>query len=346
MSALHDLNKFSPPRMYYAVRSCNLLHAPAIFLDWIDVKAYIEHDLKRSMEYRACETMVEAFDYIYRDNFASAKFSSGPADASLPKTTTPALSNLTMRTASKSPSRLQQPSKVPPETHCLPQPQNSITLVSSHQNVIPVAAEIMVTRSNHDATNPALSVIRQNEISTMEDNPGVNSNQLSKSKSTEGNPINATQCSKLPVDAISKDARNTDARSTDSEETERFKQLVRTSQRKKLAAIIQDRAKTIPFPIKLYEMLDRAETEGFDDVIHWEPNGRGFTIKDPFALENDVLPRFFRLTKYRSFLRQLQLYGFFRTISGPKQGLCHHELFRRGGTDCLLQIRRSKRDFT
>ena len=90
-------------------------------------------------------------------------------------------------------------------------------------------------------------------------------------------------------------------------------------------------------------MLDKAETEGFDHIICWEPNGKGFRIKDPALLENKILPRFFKQTKYRSFLRQLQLYSFFRTFRGPKRGLCYHKLFRRDAVDLLSEIKRSKR---
>ena len=102
--------------------------------------------------------------------------------------------------------------------------------------------------------------------------------------------------------------------------------------------------KTMPFPNKLYDMLEKAELEGFDHVICWERNGKAFFIKDPIILENEVLPRFFNQTKYRSFLRQLQLYDFFRTFRGPKRGLCHHRFFQRGATDQLHKIKRTKRD--
>ena len=104
------------------------------------------------------------------------------------------------------------------------------------------------------------------------------------------------------------------------------------------------REKIVPFPNKLYEMLDQAETEGFQHIICWAPNGRGFLIKDPQLLEKELLPRYFKQIKYRSFLRQLQLYDFFRTCRGPKRGLCYHDLFQRGAPDLLLKMKRTKRD--
>jgi hypothetical protein len=46
------------------------------------------------------------------------------------------------------------------------------------------------------------------------------------------------------------------------------------------------------------------------------PHGRAFVIKDPDALVKDVLPHYFNQTKFLSFIRQLNLWGFKRLTRG------------------------------
>mmetsp|Transcript_9551 Transcript_9551/g.28500 ORF Transcript_9551/g.28500 Transcript_9551/m.28500 type:complete len:258 (-) Transcript_9551:144-917(-) len=104
------------------------------------------------------------------------------------------------------------------------------------------------------------------------------------------------------------------------------------------------------FPLRLYDMLESAEELGYANVISWMPDGKSFKIHvdgtrdlgDEKAIVQ-ALQRTFNITRYRSFLRQLQLYGFDRTYKGPNRGECRHELFVRGQRDLLL--RKSVGDF-
>ena len=61
----------------------------------------------------------------------------------------------------------------------------------------------------------------------------------------------------------------------------------------------------LPFPLKLYQMLDDAERQGYDNIVSWVPEGNGFIIYNPKELTNTVLPAYFRQTKYTSFTRQV-----------------------------------------
>lgn len=62
----------------------------------------------------------------------------------------------------------------------------------------------------------------------------------------------------------------------------------------------------LPFPLKLYQMLDDADRQGYDDIVSWLPEGNGFIIYNPKELTNTVLPAYFRQTKYTSFTRQVR----------------------------------------
>lgn len=89
---------------------------------------------------------------------------------------------------------------------------------------------------------------------------------------------------------------------------------------------------TVPFPMKLHEMLDHIalyETE-LSSIVSWQPHGRCFLVKKIKEFSRDILPRFFDQKKYASFQRQLNLYGFNRITTGPDRGSYYHEMFLRG----------------
>lgn len=88
---------------------------------------------------------------------------------------------------------------------------------------------------------------------------------------------------------------------------------------------------TVPFPMKLHNMLDHiAQYEPvLSEVVSWQPHGRCFLVKKIKEFAKEVLPRFFDQKKYASFQRQLNLYGFSRITTGPDKGSYYHELFLR-----------------
>jgi len=96
------------------------------------------------------------------------------------------------------------------------------------------------------------------------------------------------------------------------------------------------------FPKRLYDMLEKAEEGGYDHIISWLPDGAGFKIhNDGTQCKEDenqivqVLKKAFNQSRYKSFLRQLQLYGFERQCKGKHCGECKHVLFRRGQRELL-----------
>ena len=68
----------------------------------------------------------------------------------------------------------------------------------------------------------------------------------------------------------------------------------------------------LPFPYKLHHMLEDVEKCGKEDVVSWMPNGSVFKVHKPAEFINHVVPKYFNLTKYKSFKRQLLNYGFTR----------------------------------
>ena len=93
-------------------------------------------------------------------------------------------------------------------------------------------------------------------------------------------------------------------------------------------------------------MLDDADKNGFAHIVSWcaDDDGQSFQIHDSgdetFV---PILRQYFRQTKYKSFLRQLQGYDIQRiTKSGHNNNRCWHPLLLRGHRALCSQMQRKK----
>ena len=106
---------------------------------------------------------------------------------------------------------------------------------------------------------------------------------------------------------------------------------------------VSNRNLSTSFPNKLYAMLQRME---IDHIITWLPHGRAFIVRDQHHFMKYIHPRFFAAqATYRSFMRQLNLWGFKRlTAPGPDKGAYYHQLFLRGMPNLIrkMKIQKSK----
>jgi hypothetical protein len=97
------------------------------------------------------------------------------------------------------------------------------------------------------------------------------------------------------------------------------------------------------FPWKLYKMLDEAELPGsFRHIVSWVQGGKSFKVHNTKEFVNVVMPQYFDQTKYESFRRQLNLYGFTRIVRGQHRGVYSHPLFQRGHKDWCRFITRNQ----
>jgi hypothetical protein len=99
---------------------------------------------------------------------------------------------------------------------------------------------------------------------------------------------------------------------------------------------------SVSFPSKLYRCLIDAEKKGFTDVISWQPDGTSFKLQDQERFMNDILPVYFGAIKFKSWQRQLNLYGFTRVHKGLTRGSYAHDQFVRGSKSLSLEITRQK----
>eukprot|EP00624_Nannochloropsis_granulata_P005364 evm.model.NODE_37938_length_5828_cov_20.535175.3 len=102
------------------------------------------------------------------------------------------------------------------------------------------------------------------------------------------------------------------------------------------AQLLAKKSKKPEFLVKLYRMLQ------FEDptVICWD-SGR-IHVHDPKALGNEVLHKYFRHSKYSSFQRQLNYFGFRKTQGKGKMSACTYTNFDLSNSSLksLLKIKR------
>jgi hypothetical protein len=95
-----------------------------------------------------------------------------------------------------------------------------------------------------------------------------------------------------------------------------------------------------PFPEKLHRMLVEVEAAGRSDVISFVANGRAFAIHQPENFFKEIVPHYFKQSRFSSFKRQLNLYGFELIQNGPAKGSYFHESFVRNQPDLCRRMRR------
>lgn len=110
---------------------------------------------------------------------------------------------------------------------------------------------------------------------------------------------------------------------------------------KRLRHIKLDKRKS--FLLKLYEILNDIT---YKDIIYWNTKGNGIIISNINSLCNIVLPKFYKHHNYSSFVRQLNLYGFHKSIGIIKEGEgFEHEKFNKNITKEQIEkiIKQKKR---
>eukprot|EP00986_Skeletonema_menzelii_P004328 scaffold1464_cov149-Skeletonema_menzelii.AAC.24 len=90
------------------------------------------------------------------------------------------------------------------------------------------------------------------------------------------------------------------------------------------------------FPRKLFEMLDVESSRIRSGCVAWSSCGRAFRIADVAVFSEEILPAYFKTSKFSSFQRNLNLYGFAKI----NKGVYAHPQFRRGDKDGLTQLRK------
>lgn len=96
------------------------------------------------------------------------------------------------------------------------------------------------------------------------------------------------------------------------------------------------------FPRRLYKMLQFESGSQSRNIISWSESGEAFRIADVSIFSSVILPLYFRTSKFSSFQRNLNLYGFSKIRRGPDTDMYAHPAFLRGKPELLSQLSKNK----
>ncbi|KAF0690275.1 Aste57867_18301 [Aphanomyces stellatus] len=97
------------------------------------------------------------------------------------------------------------------------------------------------------------------------------------------------------------------------------------------------------FLTKTMTILDTCDAA----IAGWTDQGAAFVVRDAEAFAATLLPVHFKHSNFKSFVRQLNLYGFKKVRTHEKAWWqFQHELFRRGDRHHLRTIKRGKKAMT
>jgi hypothetical protein len=91
-------------------------------------------------------------------------------------------------------------------------------------------------------------------------------------------------------------------------------------------------------------MLGVVASNGNEDIVSWQPHGKAFRVHKPQDFAKLIMPHYFKQSQYKSFQRQLNIYGFNRiNKKGTRDmGAYYHEEFIRGEKNQSLKIVRQE----
>jgi hypothetical protein len=86
-------------------------------------------------------------------------------------------------------------------------------------------------------------------------------------------------------------------------------------------------------------MLEEMAAVGDESIVSWQPHGKAFRVHNPDKFASTVMPRYFQhQKKYKSFQRQLHIYGFHRIRKGMDTGAYFHTMFIRNQKSMSLRM--------
>eukprot|EP00428_Durinskia_dybowskii_P081129 CAMPEP_0170433518 /NCGR_PEP_ID=MMETSP0117_2-20130122/42547_1 /TAXON_ID=400756 /ORGANISM="Durinskia baltica, Strain CSIRO CS-38" /LENGTH=716 /DNA_ID=CAMNT_0010693285 /DNA_START=37 /DNA_END=2187 /DNA_ORIENTATION=- len=95
---------------------------------------------------------------------------------------------------------------------------------------------------------------------------------------------------------------------------------------------------TVPgFLTRTFEIFSSPE---YSDCCGWGPNGDTIVIKKIEQFAKEIVPKYFKHSNFQSFVRQLNMYDFHKTVQDPSHGEFAHEYFKKGQPELLIHIKR------
>jgi hypothetical protein len=102
-----------------------------------------------------------------------------------------------------------------------------------------------------------------------------------------------------------------------------------------------DQISSLQFPWKLHVILEQAKQRGEDSIISWLPGGKSFKVHDKIKFSSQTMPAYFNSSIYKSFQRNLNLWGFKTVTKESGKGIYYHEHFCQGQPDLCHSMARA-----
>lgn len=93
-------------------------------------------------------------------------------------------------------------------------------------------------------------------------------------------------------------------------------------------------------PEDLRQMLEEAQLDGNTSIVAWCKHGRAFAVLDKAAFTDQIMPRYFKASKFAYFSDAIRQWGFRRFRCGPDKGAFYHKLFLRGQPELTRHLTR------
>lgn len=93
------------------------------------------------------------------------------------------------------------------------------------------------------------------------------------------------------------------------------------------------------FPSKLMRGILSLNPDDEANIVSWLPDNQSFVIIDPQRFSEAILHKYFKKSKYNSFVRKLHRWGFTRLTTGGGYDCFHHPMFRRNDPNLCQEMR-------
>ena len=90
---------------------------------------------------------------------------------------------------------------------------------------------------------------------------------------------------------------------------------------------------------RLHDLL--SHENGINEIIRWMPHGRSWIVLNKKEFLEKVAPSHFQISKFESFTRQVNGWGFKRITQGPDINSYYHEMFLRGMPHMIQWMKRT-----
>jgi hypothetical protein len=105
-------------------------------------------------------------------------------------------------------------------------------------------------------------------------------------------------------------------------------------------ARLKEGAGSLQFPFRLHQVLAETEENGKSSIISWSPDGHSFRVHERASFESMIMASYFSSSRYKSFQRNLNVWGYELITEGISKGGYRHKHFVKGKPELCYNMSR------